>query len=74
MTKQEFIIKLTLELHGLPKADIEERVGFYSEMIDDRIEAGLSEEEAVADIGGSSNAGIWQFSHGLILCFDHQRQ
>ena len=51
MTKQEFIIKLTLELHGLPKADIEERVGFYSEMIDDRIEAGLSEEEAVADIG-----------------------
>ena len=51
MTKKEFIVKLTLELHGLPKADIEERVGFYSEMIDDRIEAGLSEEEAVADIG-----------------------
>ena len=51
MTKQEFIVKLTLELHGLPKADIEERVGFYSEMIDDRIEAGLSEEEAIADIG-----------------------
>ena len=51
MTKQEFIVKLTLELNGLPKADIEERVGFYSEMIDDRIEAGLSEEDAVADIG-----------------------
>lgn len=51
MTKQEFIIKLTLELRGLPQADAEERVSFYSEMIDDRIEAGLSEEEAVADIG-----------------------
>ena len=51
MTKQEFIVKLTLALHGLPKADIEERVGFYGEMIDDRIEAGLTEEEAVADIG-----------------------
>lgn len=51
MTKQEFTVNLTLELHGLPKEDVEERVSFYSEMVDDRIEAGLTEEEAVADIG-----------------------
>lgn len=53
MTKQAFIDKLTVELAALPQdvIDIEERVGFYGEMIDDRIEAGLTEEEAVADIG-----------------------
>lgn len=51
MTKQEFTVKLTLELSGLPKAEVEERVCFYGEMIDDRIEAGLTEEDAVADIG-----------------------
>ena len=53
MTKQAFINKLTVELAALPRdvIDIEERVAFYSEMIDDRIETGLTEEEAVADIG-----------------------
>ena len=51
MTKQEFLEKLQVSLYGLPKADIDERVSFYGEMIDDRVEEGLSEEEAVADIG-----------------------
>ncbi len=40
-----------MELYGLPKDDIAERLAFYSEMIDDRIEEGLTEEEAVAGIG-----------------------
>ena len=51
MTKQDFLEKLEVSLDGLPKDDIAERVSFYSEMIDDRIEEGLSEEDAVADIG-----------------------
>lgn len=51
MTKKEFLIKLREGLSGLPKEDIEERVRFYSEMIDDRIEEGLSEEEAVLAVG-----------------------
>ena len=53
MTKQAFIDKLTVELAALPQdvIDVEERIGFYSEMIDDRIEAGLSEEDAVAACG-----------------------
>ncbi|MBE6597268.1 MAG: DUF1700 domain-containing protein [Ruminococcaceae bacterium] len=51
MRKQEFLDALGTRLSGLPKAELEERIGFYSEMIDDRIEEGLSEEEAVADIG-----------------------
>lgn len=51
MLKQEFLNALRQGLSGLPQADIEERLTFYSEMIDDRIEEGLSEEQAVEAIG-----------------------
>ena len=51
MTKQDFINALQVKLIGLPKQDTEERLAFYSEMIDDRMEDGLSEEDAVAAIG-----------------------
>jgi uncharacterized membrane protein len=51
MSKQEFLAQLEKGLYGLPQADIDERLGFYSEMIDDRMEEGLSEEDAVAGIG-----------------------
>lgn len=51
MNKQEFLVKLRRGLSGLPKDDIEERLTFYSEMIDDRMEEGLSEEDAVCEIG-----------------------
>ena len=51
MTKQEFLSRLREGLSGLPEDDIAERLTFYGEMIDDRIEDGLSEEEAVAEVG-----------------------
>lgn len=51
MNKQEFIARLRKSLSGLPKEDIEEHLTFYAEMIDDRIEEGLSEEEAVSEAG-----------------------
>lgn len=51
MTKQEFQVRLRNGLSGLSQEDIEERIIFYSEMIDDRMEEGLSEEEAVSAIG-----------------------
>lgn len=51
MTKSEFLQQLREKMKGLPKTDIEDRVNFYIEMIDDRIEEGLSEEAAVRDIG-----------------------
>ena len=51
MNKHEFLTQLAGGLAGLPQLDVEERLAFYSEMIDDRIEEGLSEEEAVAEIG-----------------------
>ncbi len=51
MNKQEFLIELRKSLQGLPQEDIEERLTFYREMIEDRIEEGLSEEEAVSAAG-----------------------
>ena len=51
MNKQDFIASLRASLSGLPKQDIEDRLNFYSEMIDDRIEEGLTEQEAVLAIG-----------------------
>ena len=51
MLKQEFLNALREGLNGLPEADIEERIAFYGEMIDDRIEEGRAEEAAVAEIG-----------------------
>ncbi len=38
-------------LSGLPRRDIEEHISFYCEMIDDKVEDGMSEEEAVANLG-----------------------
>ena len=51
MNKREFIDELRVRLSGLPAEDVEERISFYSEMIDDRVEEGLSEEEAILQIG-----------------------
>ena len=52
MNKQEFLTKLRKGLAGLPNDDIEERVAFYSEMIDDRLEEGSTEEEVLREIDG----------------------
>ena len=51
MRKQEFLAQLRKGLSGLPQNDIEERLTFFNEMIDDQMEEGLSEEEAVSAVG-----------------------
>lgn len=51
MKRDEFLLLLKNRLSGLPREDIEERLAFYREMIDDRMEEGLSEEAAVSQIG-----------------------
>jgi uncharacterized membrane protein len=51
MNKQEFLAQLRSSLAGLPKDDVDERVSFYGEMIDDRVEEGMTEEQAVAGVG-----------------------
>ncbi len=51
MTKQDFIFELRNSLSVLPEDDIEERIAFYSEIIDDKIDEGISEEDAIKEIG-----------------------
>ena len=51
MLKTEFLDLLRARLSRLSPQEIEERLIFYSEMIDDRMEEGLSEEDAVSAVG-----------------------
>ena len=51
MKRQEFLDKLKASLWAMPEADKQRSVDYYAEMIADRMEDGLSEEEAVAAIG-----------------------
>lgn len=51
MNKEAFLNELRSKLSGLPQEDIDERVSFYREMIEDHVEDGATEEEAVSDIG-----------------------
>ena len=51
MKKNEFLDRLKASLWAMPEADKQRSIDFYAEMIDDRMEEGLSEEEAVAAIG-----------------------
>lgn len=53
MRKQEFLAQLRQKLTELPHQDMDERLSFYSEMIDDRMEEGLPEEDAVAAVGSA---------------------
>ena len=51
MNKQQFLEQLRRRLDFLPEAEVGKSLGFYAECIDDRMEDGMSEEEAVAALG-----------------------
>mgnify|MGYP003295524098 CR=1 FL=1 len=51
MTKLRFLMTLRDCLSDLTGDEVEERLRFYSEMIEDRMEEGLSEAEAVSAVG-----------------------
>lgn len=51
MNKQTFFSELRRGLSGLPADYVEKTTQYYSEMIDDHMEDGMSEEEAVAAVG-----------------------
>lgn len=57
MTKLNFLFELREKLKGLPQNEIDERLNFYSEMIEDMVEEGFSEEEAVEKIGSVKDIG-----------------
>ena len=51
MTKTEFLAALRSALGKLPEQEIRASLDFYAEAIDDRVEDGASENEAVAALG-----------------------
>lgn len=56
MNKQEYLTQLRAALACLPEGEIEESVAFYTEMIDDRVADGLTEEEATAQLDDPKTA------------------
>ena len=54
MFREAFLGELRKGLAGLPEEELEGRLAFYEEMIDDRMEEGLTEETAVAEVGPAS--------------------
>lgn len=51
MNKTELLNSLQNLLSGLPEEELQKSLDFYSEMVDDRVEDGMSEEDAVAALG-----------------------
>lgn len=51
MNKNAFLELLRRRLAGLPEKELSESLDFYAELIDDRTDSGMSEEEAVTACG-----------------------
>jgi len=51
MNKEIFLHQLRIRLAQLPEEEIQKRLDYYAELIDDMTEDGISEEEAVASFG-----------------------
>ena len=51
MNKEQFLAALRARLTGLPIPELEQTLQYYREMVDDRIEEGMTEAAAVADVG-----------------------
>lgn len=56
MNKQEYLDAITNRLDGVPEDEIQKSIDYYSEIIDDRIEDGMTEEEAVSAVGSVDDA------------------
>ena len=56
MDKESYLARLREALRGLPEADIAESLAYYTELIEDRMEEGLSEAEAVAGLPSPAHA------------------
>ncbi len=54
MTKTEYLKSLNKSLKRLTKQERARTVSYYGELIDDRVENGISEQEAVAELGSTA--------------------
>jgi Predicted membrane protein len=64
MNKQQFFYELNRLLAGLPEIEKQKAFSYYEEIIEDSIEDGCSEEEAIARLGN-----INEIAEGLISDF-----
>lgn len=51
MKKEQFLTILREKLSAFSENDLQKSLDFYGEMIDDRVEEGMAEEDAVAELG-----------------------
>ena len=51
MDKNSFLNELRKRLSFLPKTELDKTIAYYDEMISDRIDTGMSEQEAVSAVG-----------------------
>lgn len=51
MNKSEFLAELAIKLKGLPEENIKESLLFYNEIIEDRVEDGILEQDAICELG-----------------------
>lgn len=73
MTKEQFILELMEKLSPLPIETFEESITFYTEMIDDRIEDGMSEADAVKDIGDINDIATQILANAPIVTLVKQK-
>lgn len=51
MNRDQFIKSLRQKLSGLPKEDINKTIEYYKEILSDKVDDGMSEEEAIRSLG-----------------------
>ena len=51
MTEKQFLKALRKALRGLPAAERKDALSYYSELIHDSMESGMTEQDAVASLG-----------------------
>ena len=51
MNRYDFKHQLSRRLAGLPEEELATTLSFFDEMIDDRLDEGMTEDQAVADLG-----------------------
>jgi len=51
MNKQQFLAAIEKKLEGMQDEDLRSSLDYYEEMLNDRIDDGMTEEEAVKDMG-----------------------
>lgn len=66
MKREEFLHSLRERLAGLPEEDKKQTLEYYGESIADRMEEGLSEEEAVAALGSVEEIAAQILSDGSL--------